>query len=770
MGPSPPPPKNKRRRHRERRPEVSSECLTSPTLPTPNEGPPFRTQATKVDTGHSLQIPSEVTTRRKRDGGRAKQLLGSQDRTGQPNASATPSTSVSASTSTCRPPTSHPNRRGKIPATGAVTATPRRPCLDHRTSTSSSNDPSPSASIRISPAATPPPSNMPILPGFTYCPVQRRYFKVEKGGASNPGSQHHEDQIRERQRTQELQQHHISEQQAVERAQQTWPEFLANRDLGCCRRDRWRAYKEEAVNRGGGGGSSRSPSRPTQLQHVEMTVRTLKPRMILDLAQPGGDRRDHNGNSSHVPPRIPYDLATGSIVDMLVGPAQDQAISLLTTQGQLDTLTLTPTTAFTRRRTLAKAPPLRQIQADLLDTHQFTHGTTMVRRNHGHYFALFPGARNQPPELQMVRQARAGESCPLILQRGVKWTTAWTMAVGSHDVSLGTSDGIYNFNMYEATRPTDEPLSIESPARTGLGLGLRMSEDPPTGIQASLNLVIQTGSDVFAIQRDRYHPSLVYAGCRDGRARLFDYRVPFSRHLPQYGLLPGVHMPGTSITHLDQTNEWQLLTATTGDSHALWDIRYMRGTAINASAEADAVVYPVVPYRSQGSDPVIQVDMDYRRTNPLARSSRSGEGGYGGTPYQPARSRKAGTRTTTTMKTALVPHTSPASARDPAHPVLYFKGHVNQNFSRDLGLALHPGGSVLAAAGSDRCIRLWSTTTGQLLNVLTSPFDYSDMASKAEVDPYRIRTIQWYERADWGTSPFALLVAQHRGLALFDTQ
>lgn len=58
-------------------------------------------------------------------------------------------------------------------------------------------------------------------------------------------------------------------------------------------------------------------------------------------------------------------------------------------------------------------------------------------------------------------------------------------------------------------------------------------------------------------------------------------------------------------------------------------------------------------------------------------------------------------------------------------PVIKYSGHEN-SVSFRLGLDVSPNNSVLAAAGEDGYVRLWSVTGGQRIHARVSEFPFQD--------------------------------------------
>ncbi|CAG8460256.1 1033_t:CDS:2 [Cetraspora pellucida] len=85
---------------------------------------------------------------------------------------------------------------------------------------------------------------------------------------------------------------------------------------------------------------------------------------------------------------------------------------------------------------------------------------------------------------------------------------------------------------------------------------------------------IKTNSDVFALDNDRYQPSAIFAGCRDGRLLLFDVRSNPKKSSPN-GDGPIIKQ-SSPICNLKQVSGWYVLSDGMDGSLSLWDIRNQR--------------------------------------------------------------------------------------------------------------------------------------------------------------------------------------------------
>ncbi|CAG8673367.1 15800_t:CDS:10, partial [Dentiscutata erythropus] len=85
---------------------------------------------------------------------------------------------------------------------------------------------------------------------------------------------------------------------------------------------------------------------------------------------------------------------------------------------------------------------------------------------------------------------------------------------------------------------------------------------------------IKTNSDVFALDNDRYLPSAIFAGCRDGRLLLFDIRCNPKKSSP-HGDGPMIKQ-SSPICNLKQVSGWYVLSDGMDGSLSLWDIRNQR--------------------------------------------------------------------------------------------------------------------------------------------------------------------------------------------------
>ncbi|KAF9807350.1 hypothetical protein IEO21_08262 [Rhodonia placenta] len=85
--------------------------------------------------------------------------------------------------------------------------------------------------------------------------------------------------------------------------------------------------------------------------------------------------------------------------------------------------------------------------------------------------------------------------------------------------------------------------------------------------------VLQTGSDVFAIQR---RDNLVYVGARNGSISRFDTRLDTNNR--QELLQSRFEPTRSSITHLSVVQEWQLLVSTIRGDLETHDLRFLRST------------------------------------------------------------------------------------------------------------------------------------------------------------------------------------------------
>ncbi|GBC02851.1 hypothetical protein RclHR1_04860005 [Rhizophagus clarus] len=66
-----------------------------------------------------------------------------------------------------------------------------------------------------------------------------------------------------------------------------------------------------------------------------------------------------------------------------------------------------------------------------------------------------------------------------------------------------------------------------------------------------------TNSDVFALDFDRYLPNVIFAGCRDGKLRIYDSRSDCSHLL--YGIGPRISQK-SPICHIKQIGAWYILS------------------------------------------------------------------------------------------------------------------------------------------------------------------------------------------------------------------
>ncbi|CAG8545285.1 33303_t:CDS:10, partial [Gigaspora margarita] len=85
---------------------------------------------------------------------------------------------------------------------------------------------------------------------------------------------------------------------------------------------------------------------------------------------------------------------------------------------------------------------------------------------------------------------------------------------------------------------------------------------------------VKTNSDVFALDNDRYLPSAIFAGCRDGRLLLFDIRCNPKQSSP-HGDGPRIKQ-SSPICNLKQVSGWYVLGDGMDGSLSLWDIRNQR--------------------------------------------------------------------------------------------------------------------------------------------------------------------------------------------------
>ena len=72
------------------------------------------------------------------------------------------------------------------------------------------------------------------------------------------------------------------------------------------------------------------------------------------------------------------------------------------------------------------------------------------------------------------------------------------------------------------------------------------------------------------------------------------------------------------------------------------------------------------------------------------------------------------------VKSTLTPHGHKESI-----PVIRYSGH-EASCSFRLGLDISPNNSILAAAGEDGCVRLWSVTSGQRIHARVSEFPFGE--------------------------------------------
>ncbi|PKY27070.1 WD40 repeat-like protein [Rhizophagus irregularis] len=112
----------------------------------------------------------------------------------------------------------------------------------------------------------------------------------------------------------------------------------------------------------------------------------------------------------------------------------------------------------------------------------------------------------------------------------------------------------------------------------------------------------KTNSDVFALDFDRYQPDIVFAGCRDGKLRIYDIRSDCSNS--HYGIGPPISQQ-SPICHIRQIGAWYILSDGMDGSLSLWDVRNER-----RNFDKTYVYEPVLEFKGNVNSTNIQYGFD----------------------------------------------------------------------------------------------------------------------------------------------------------------
>ncbi|KAJ1652270.1 hypothetical protein IWQ61_007351 [Dispira simplex] len=540
--------------------------------------------------------------------------------------------------------------------------------------TTSTSQPSVPNSTSTTTASTHPLADMPVIPGFYYCPTRKRYFKLGEGGADKYNPFHREN-VQQQEKAVKQEREIRESRGVIQRRGLSWPNFF-----------RARAMTSGVLVR-------------------QSTARHISPKGYDDMAAQSVQLRGVGPlNEAMPPPRTGPTfrqdaLATG------VSPIIGFHIDFTTT-----TLTAATQGGRVLNYTSGTQPKLPVAWENWCYSSMVGFGATLSHLTmfRDRVVCVHPGNGAQPGRLILIDPHHQGHSAMYQVSR----ETLWNVACGPDHVAVGTSQGLVDFI---------------SGAEGG---------------DLTVNQKITTGSDVFALQLHRNDNSTIVVGCRDGRLRIFDLRHPYRPDFPAYGVLPGMGHPGASVAQIQQVDDWFWVSSSTAGSLALWDLRMPYCTGNQGMSDLPAE--PTVTLELGTQVPVVH--HDYR--DHLYGFNQSNFT-HNEPPGLQQRLRNRKTHRTHTGK-HMATFDQRMRAQD-VHPVLQYQGHVNTHH-RDLGFALHPDRPLLAAAGTDHCIRLWNIHTGELCrivahlpNLVRERCTRDDLVHTAPSNepPPLVRALQW---------------------------
>ncbi|KAG0289670.1 hypothetical protein BGZ96_006827 [Linnemannia gamsii] len=175
-----------------------------------------------------------------------------------------------------------------------------------------------------------------------------------------------------------------------------------------------------------------------------------------------------------------------------------------------------------------------------------------------------------------------GESGPwhVVLEYSPKKSNVWTSGLGADKISIGADKTLIALEDWKSGRPMVTPL--------------------------------WTGSDVFSVAMEpplRRH-NLVYAGCRNGRVRVFDLSQPNVSALAaeskkdkrSTALFRGIGHKGSSVLGMKRVGDHYLVTSAMNGEILMWDTRFVGSSQPTASSPEGTFAKPVVDFRGPIQD------------------------------------------------------------------------------------------------------------------------------------------------------------------------
>lgn len=175
-----------------------------------------------------------------------------------------------------------------------------------------------------------------------------------------------------------------------------------------------------------------------------------------------------------------------------------------------------------------------------------------------------------------------GESGPwhVVLEYSPKKSNVWTSGLGVGKISIGADKSVIALQDWKSGRPMVTSL--------------------------------WTGSDVFSVVMEpplRRH-NLVYAGCRNGRVRVFDLSQPNVSALAaeskkdkrSTALFRGIGHKESSVLGMKRVGDYYLVTSAMNGEILMWDTRFVGSSQPTTSSPEGTFAKPVLDFRGPIQD------------------------------------------------------------------------------------------------------------------------------------------------------------------------
>jgi len=180
----------------------------------------------------------------------------------------------------------------------------------------------------------------------------------------------------------------------------------------------------------------------------------------------------------------------------------------------------------------------------------------------------------------------SGESGPwhVVLEYSPKKSNVWTSGLVAERLAIGADKAVIAVQDWKSGRPTTTSL--------------------------------WTGSDVFSVALEdptRGRQNVVYAGCRNGRVKIFDLSQPHvaaaqaaaefkkDKRSTSSTLFRGIGHKDSSILGMKRVGDHYLVTSAMNGEMLMWDTRFV-GSSPTASSPGGSLATPVLEFRGPIQD------------------------------------------------------------------------------------------------------------------------------------------------------------------------